>query len=149
MPALLFSQAGRAGCSRITFVLADTNLGAIPVDDLMTWPALMATCGPVAQMVARGIVPEKYADMTKVIDRWGKAADPARTAKDWFRENPVAKRQLDAIHATHKATLFGVEFDFIERSLGTRGRRCVQVADWVAADPSAARTLAGLARLDL
>jgi hypothetical protein len=130
----------------LVLVLSEVDLGEVAVDELVGWDDLLSRCGPVAQMVARGVVPKLYSDIiAATAPRWTGSKDPTNALSQWLAENPDAKAELEAIWQTGEAKLPWRVAPIPMRAaeVGKRGRLGRKV--WLApgVDEDAARRLLG------
>jgi len=128
----------------LVLVLSDVDLGEIAVEELTTWDSILARCGPVAQMIARGVVPQLREDIVAACaPRWSDTKDAPNALTQWLAENPDAKAELEAIRKTGQAKLPWREESISMRPavIGRRGRLFRRV--WLApgVDQEAARRL--------
>jgi len=82
-------------------VLNGVDLGPTAIDQLIGWEDLLAVCGPVSLMAARGIVPKMWADVASICaPRWSHADNPGHAAKLWFSRHPEEKAKLARLWKT-------------------------------------------------
>ncbi|KIL99555.1 DNA primase/helicase phage-associated [Paramagnetospirillum magnetotacticum MS-1] len=72
----------------------------IEIDEWVTWDSVINGVDPVGLMLARGLVPSNWAGVAGVCkELFGEAADPADAARQWFRDHPEIKEQLDSVRS--------------------------------------------------
>ena len=127
------------------FVLNQIDLGHLPVSVLLTWDEINVLCGPVMLMAARGCIPKMWSDIAHMLGWWNDRADPAATARAWFRDHPDQKAALDDLRRKGKMVnpFTGIETTFRRGLLGTVGKNWRYV--WLASSlsPDDARRLLG------
>jgi hypothetical protein len=87
-------------------VLNGVDLGPTAIDQLVGWQDLLAACGPVSLMAARGIVPKMWADVAAICaPRWSHADNPGHAAKQWFSRHREEKARLAQLWKTGELML--------------------------------------------
>jgi hypothetical protein len=130
----------------LVLVLSDVDLGEVAIDELPDWHSLLSRCGPVAQMVAQGIVPKLYADIVMAAaPRWSDSKDPENALSQWLAENPDAKAELEIIWKTGEARLPWCPTPIPMRQIEVGRRRRLLRRVWLApwADEVTARRVLG------